>query len=701
MKRRALSWLGVTFAVAVLVGVSSVPIYAVHDTGAFQLDGDASSSTQPAPPYPQATDDWDTVCHQYSGVANPDTLCSTAQNTSGSTAGLWTCDKSLSATTSCTPNATIFTGGGSKDPQDINQWAWKDGAGGLPDKDNLVHAFAARYSLTPSATCPSSSATCEVIYFGLDRFDNSGDAQNGFWFLQNRIGLGTNAVGGGSGFTGQHRAGDVLVVSDFSNGGGTSTITVYTWDPTCTATNKPFSYCGDANLHTQETSTNAKCSIALTADSFCGIVNPTNGTVVPWSSDYTDKSGNHSYLNGEFYEAGINLSAFGLGNECFSSMAAESRSSTSTTATLKDFVLGSFGNCQPNMTTQASTNGTVLPGQPVHDTATIHVTGASAPADPTGTVTFFLCGPIAAGASCPSDGTNIGTGALDGGSNTTDGTASADSPNVNTVANPLGPGHYCFRAEWPGDANYSGTSFTNATDECFDVAKINTQTVTTPVDGSGTPTSTITLGQSIYDRAVVTGTGAGGDPTGTVSFFICGPLASGTCSSDGSPVSGNPVTLTGNGNNTSTATSGAVTPGAVGRYCFRGEYSGSIVYNPSSDSGENECFTVTDTASIVSGQTWLPNDSATLTSANGGLMNGTLTLQLYDGSLDCTTGAVGGQSYSAPVTNASSATVASNNTTYYVNATDSVSWLVTFTSSDPSLIPSTSHCEFTSLTVTN
>ena len=52
---------------------------------------------------------------------------------------------------------------------------------GLPDKDNLLHSFAARYSLAPSSTCPSGSApTCEVLYFGSDRYDNSGDAQQGF-----------------------------------------------------------------------------------------------------------------------------------------------------------------------------------------------------------------------------------------------------------------------------------------------------------------------------------------------------------------------------------------------------------------------------------------------------------------------------------------------------------------------------------------
>src|SRR5260370_6627592 len=116
-KRRAGSWLGVAFLAGLLVVVFSAPTYAVHDTGVFQLDGDASSATQPPPPYPQATDDWDKVCHQYSGHANPDTFCSTTQNTSGSTAGLWTCDTSLNASASCTLNATLFTGAGSKDPQ--------------------------------------------------------------------------------------------------------------------------------------------------------------------------------------------------------------------------------------------------------------------------------------------------------------------------------------------------------------------------------------------------------------------------------------------------------------------------------------------------------------------------------------------------------------------------------------------------------
>ena len=144
-------------------------------------------------------------------------------------------------------NSTIFTGGGSKDISGISSgaWAWKDEAGGLPDKDNLLHAYAARYSTAPSPECPVGAGltSCELIYFGSDRFANDGDATQAFWFLQNRVTLGSNSIGGGFGFTGTHRNGDLLIISEFSNGGTKSTITIYKWvcgapgtGPTCDST---------------------------------------------------------------------------------------------------------------------------------------------------------------------------------------------------------------------------------------------------------------------------------------------------------------------------------------------------------------------------------------------------------------------------------------------------------------------------------
>ena len=474
---------------------------AVHDTGIFQLDGDAQTSTNTAGT-PAALDDWDKVCNQVTGGGLAG--CGTTAVTSGATAVSWTAEPN--------PNSSIFTGGGSKDPIDINQWAWKDGAGGLPDKDNLEHGFAARYSAPPSTNCPSGgNPTCELIYFGSDRFDNSGDAQLGFWFFQNRITLGSNKVGGASGFNGIHMNGDVLVISDFSIGGTISTITVYTWDSSCLAAGKP-SYCGDTNLHLQETSDAANCVTAGPDDAFCGLVNPKDGVVAPWP--FLDKSSNSTYLQGEFLEAGINLSLLpNIANECFASFLAETRSSQSTTATLKDFVLGNFGNCVATMSTQVSSAGPVTPGTAVHDTAT--VVGNQPSKTPSGTVTFFLCGPIATGAcdGTTNVGTKIGTGTLSG----SGGTASANSPDVNTGIG-LDPGRYCFRAEWPGDANYTTPLIeyggANGTNECFTVQQVPSSTTSAQTwlpNDSATVTSTLPLSGSLsftlHD---------GGDCTGTI-----------------------------------------------------------------------------------------------------------------------------------------------------------------------------------------
>src|SRR5215510_2987582 len=375
--------------VAVLASMAAVlalsifgagPAFAVHDTGAFELDGNAVNGPAPG-------DDWDNVCHQVTGSD-----CSTTSNTNGATAVDWVSEPNV--------NASIFTSGGSKDPQDINNWAWKDGAGGLPAKDNLLHSFAARYSLPSSATCPSGTASrCEVLYFGSDRLDNSGDAQQGFWFFQNKISL----VGSSSGtFSGLHKNGDLLVVSDFSVGGTTSTITVFEWNTACTKTGDVVGgkTCGDANLLTLASSDNA------------------NTITMPWS--FTDKTGtpNNQALNGEFYEGGVNLSTLGLADRCFQSVASETRSSTSTTATLKDFILGKFGDCVTTVqTTPTAANGNPVPAGGfsigtgsvnVADQATVSVTGISTWS---GSVQFSLCGPSAT--DCTSGGTPIGSVPID------------------------------------------------------------------------------------------------------------------------------------------------------------------------------------------------------------------------------------------------------------------------------------------------
>ena len=245
---------------------------------------------------------------------------------------------------------------------------------------------------------------------------------------------------------------------------------------------------------------------------------------MPWADDFTDKSGNNSYLQGEFYEAGINLSTLGLAGECFSSFVSETRSSTSTTATLKDFVIGNFAQCKPTLNTQASATVAtpVLPGVAVHDTATITVSGGASPPDPTGTVTFAYCFNATSVPTCGTTGlTSAGTGLLgdanhDGTIDDTspnDGVAIALSDDINTAASPLAPGFYCFRATWPGDTNYPGElSATNQTSECFRVK-----------DTSSVATHQIWLPN---DKATVSSAG-GTALSGTVKFEL---YSGGTCS---------------------------------------------------------------------------------------------------------------------------------------------------------------------------
>ena len=278
---------------------------------------------------------------------------------------------------------------------------------GQPPEQLRREVLAARHGTwgtCPNGTPAPGTGTCELLFFGSDRFDNSGDAQQGFWFFQKEVQLGTGANAGkfvnADGTPAVHTVGDILVLTNFSNGGGTSTIGVFEWVGSGGDTNGTLQSLGGG--------TNRTCGPALPAgDGFCGIVNSANGTPSPWP--FLDKSGNTTYLQGEFFEGGVNLSLLpgGIADECFAGFLSESCSSTSVTATLKDFVLGTFAPCVAEMTTQVSTAGPVIPTQAVHDTAT--VVGSNPAKTPSGTVTFFLCGPIATGA-CDSGGTNIGTG---------------------------------------------------------------------------------------------------------------------------------------------------------------------------------------------------------------------------------------------------------------------------------------------------
>ncbi len=243
--------------------------------------------------------------------------------------------------------------------------------------------------------------------------------------------------------------------------------------------------------------------------------------------------------------------------------------STHTNATTECFTVEKL----PSTTTTTSnpTGPNVLPGTSVVDNATVSGTGPV----PTGNVTFFLCQPAeVTAAGCPAGGTQIGAvKALAAGAATSDATT-----NTNTV------GTYCWRAEYAGDTNYLASSHTNATTECFTVAKLPSSTTTT-----ANPTGTGVLpGTSVVDNATVTGTGP--VPTGDVTFFLCQPaeVTAAGCPAGGTQIGA--VKALAAGAATSDATSNTNTPG---KYCWRAEYAGNTVYDPSSHTNATtECFTV-------------------------------------------------------------------------------------------------------------
>lgn len=532
--------------VAVGFGVLFIPgALAVHDTGAFELDsGAAGANAVTDHAGTGAPDDWDRVCHQ---VLAAD--CSTTNNTNGATGVAWGDDRTVTAECAGGDNCTVFTGGGSKDPSDISSWNWKTDSGGLPAKDNLQQGFAARYSLpgtVSTGTCPNGTdidangnpspstfdpnVKCSVVYFGSTRVANNGDAQQGVWFLQNRVGLNTDgtfcAVDATNTCTGaaHHKAGDVLIVSDFSTGGATALIAVYKWVDSG----------GDISANIQSlggtpAGGTAECghTTPATGDPFCGIVNLAQATS-PWP--FLDKSGNTFFDNGELYEAGINLSLFkGLASECFATIVDESRASagntsaTSPFATLKDFIISAFQPCTSGITTTPQ-HSTITLGSTINDGAVVTGTGAGTP---TGTVKFFICNPQQTtldannNPQCKSpNGTQIGTTA--GEPLTADPNdptkANATSATVTPGTSPLtanpATGTWCFRGEYvPATGSQYKGAVDDTTTECFTVVNVimaTAQTVTLKDTATITPQGGATVGGTVrfrlYENAGCTGT---------------------------------------------------------------------------------------------------------------------------------------------------------------------------------------------------
>jgi large repetitive protein len=234
---------------------------------------------------------------------------------------------------------------------------------------------------------------------------------------------------------------------------------------------------------------------------------------------------------------------------------------------------------------------------------------ASPPA-PGGTVTFYTC-PVNVSPCTSANWTQLGNPvSVTQGDENTSGASSALFTND-------AAGNWCFAAVYSGDGNYTGSS-DQSSDGCYAVSQVSTSTLSAPLN------STITVGQSNIDQTTVTGNDYDASPpapTGTVTFYQCGPTASPEPCASGTQIGG-PVNLTASGANTATANSGTFRPSAEGYWCFHAVYSGDGNYFDSSDnSSVDECFYVTGPLVVMT--TSLPNGtkgvsySAQLNAAGG------------------------------------------------------------------------------------
>jgi hypothetical protein len=644
---------------------------------------------------PVAGDDWDQVYDavQANGHPTPDepNPCSGAAWTGGST--VVACDWEHD------PDGETIFSTGSKDDLDIDTWEHSDGS--VPDADDITDAFVAKYTGTDDH---------DYLFFGADRTAVNGSKDLGFWFFKSPVSLNDDGT-----FSGVHTVGDILLLSTFTGGGATTTVRVFSWVGTG----------GDTNNTLQSGGQFADCvgGTPIQTNGGCATVN--NSTVQsPWAyqSKISGSPANTLYAGG-LMEGGVDLTTLGL-EGCFSNFLATTRSSPEIGSTLKDFLLGSFEVCEAELKTTPKdgtggdisdtdddglpevTIGTGDAGVDVTDSANLTVEGANTWS---GTLHFFLCGPIASG-TCDTGGLEIGTGTA----------VNQDTvmPVVSDSANLTSVGRYCWRGFFDSATEGVDDQTDSSEGECFEVLPVTPALVTQAGDE-------VTLGDPITDSATLIGTAfqPGDDglnatypsinatmdtpANGTITFTLFGPD---NCTDV--PTGFTPIDVTVSGDRaTHPGYTASFTPTQVGEFTWVAEYSGDDPNTngagPTDCPDENEAVIVTGEAFSATAQDWLPNDTATITGDTN--LNGTLTFQLYTGNnCGATSGsAVAGQFYSFTLTNEPSpATRSTTNgddpsNTFKVTAANqgAYSWLVHY--DDTTLDDPVDKCETSTVSITD
>ncbi|GAB3114826.1 hypothetical protein GCM10027217_46410 [Pseudomaricurvus hydrocarbonicus] len=346
--------------------VVGTPTYAVHDAGVFELDtragvdGDQDKKNDPIPAIvgdgntaddAAAGEDWENVYIDWNGGAASSAFAISFIEDTFANGNI---DNGAQAfVIARTPEDSFFTGGGSKDTNGIQDgpWQYKVESDQVPDKNDIVNAFAAAYS------DPNDGHT--ILYFGMDTYSVNGDSNAGFWFFRNDVTRAPLEPGANTGsFIGEHADGDIFVAVAYTEGGTVGDIDVYEWigDDATGSLVLQFS--------SQGCETGGADVDGDGDDDVCGVINkllPDQTFGEDPLYDYANTlvannplaATSYQHESAAFVEFGLDLNAV-LGEDigCFSTFMAESRSSQSETAQLKDFALGSFDLCGLAVTKQ-------------------------------------------------------------------------------------------------------------------------------------------------------------------------------------------------------------------------------------------------------------------------------------------------------------------------------------------------------------
>jgi hypothetical protein len=207
-----------------------------------------------------------------------------------------------------------------------------------------------------------------------------------------------------------------------------------------------------------------------------------------------------------------------------------------------------------------------------------------------------------------------------------------------------------------------------------------------------TATSSVTLGDAISDTAHLNvPAGAGG----MITFHLFPSLAD--CQNNTNEINTGltPVSVSGPGD----YNSGNFTPTATGTYFWTAEYSGDATTDGASTAcgDANESSVVHSVpSSMTSAQSFIPNDSATISASAGGNLAGSVSFDLYESS-DCS----GSSIYHQDVAVGASGIAQTTNTTVSTTAAN-VSWKVSYDSTNPAQDDISAKCfEHTALSISN